>query len=249
MDRFEALPLPQKVVIIFIVLAAVAGGYYFMFVTDTLANIDLAKAKVVQHEKKAQTLAMYEDEAQFQALADEEKEIREQLEANKALLPEEDKIPQLITAIKRQADERGLYILKFKPHEREQDDYVARVPVDMSVQGSYPVLISFFEALAQPGMRMMTVSDIKLKFLPVEDFKQGKDTKTSLADKMLKKGGGGGGQSEDPADQLLAQLDDYKLALDRYEIKAEFTVNAYSYTGKPLSPEERKARKRGRRRR
>ena len=41
----------------------------------------------------------------------EEAELKEQLAANKALLPEDERMPNLITSIKRQADERGLKIL------------------------------------------------------------------------------------------------------------------------------------------
>lgn len=254
MDRFEALPLPQRVLIIFAVLAPAAGGLYFLVITDILEETAASRSRVVRAEQKAQTLKVFDDDSELNALIEEEREILEQLEANKALLPDEEKIPALITAIKRQADERGLKILKFRKGERDLDDYVAVIPVDMEVQGSYPVLISFLEALAQPGMRMMTVSDLTLDHLAVKKFMDDEGGYQKVLGrqktrKMTTSGAVEQGEGN-PSDIVIAKLDAYQAALNRYQIRAEFTVNAYSYTGQVLTPEQRQKRlKSGRNRR
>ena len=246
MGRFESLPLPQRAVIIFLVLAGAAGGYFFMFIEPIKEGIAAAQAKLVRTENTTQSLHPYEDEGKLKLLEEDTREIADKLEANKALLPSDEKIPSLITAIKRQADERGLKILKFKKHDRILDDYVAFVPVQMIVQASYPVVISFLEALAQPGMRMMTVTEIQLKSLPVDDFVDTGFGELSEAEKNYADAGVGGARrasaNTDPLTELIAKFESFENALERYQIRAKFVVNAYSYTGRLLTPEERVAR-------
>ena len=246
MDRFEALPLPQKVLIGFLVLALAGGGFYFVMIGDAEAAINAAQSRVRKAEQQIAQLKKYESGELLRALEAEEAELQEQLAANKALLPEEEKLPALITSIKRQADERGLKINLFKKKDRFPDDYVDIIPVEMEVEGSFPVVVSFFEALAQPGMRMMTVSGLDVEARDVKSIIDDKRLQDQTS--MIPGTGIGSGQVVDkkkmtPTEHFLHKLDTYDAAVDRMQVTSKFTVNAYSYTGKLLSAEERKKRK------
>lgn len=254
LERFESLPLPQQLVMLFLALAFVGGGYYFIIIGSIEARKSQARNTELQAEKRLQSLKRYEDDSQFKLLEQERKDVEDQLLANRALLPDDDKLPTLITRIKRQADERGLKILRFSRKDHILDDWVSAVPVEIAVEGSFPVIISFLEALAQPGMRMMTVADLKLMSQPIgrflDDDKAGAETDTVALGPLGLGGEGdsiggeesiGGGPSLSPALELLAKLDDFEDARDRYQMRALFTVNAYSYTGRPLSAAEKAA--------
>ena len=170
MEQFDSLPLPHKVLMIFLALASIAGIFYFVLIGDLETDIAQSQAKVRKTEKDSAQLKRYENEDLMASLEAEIEELNGQLAANKALLPEDEMIPSLITSIKRQADELGLKIVSFVKLERSKDDYVDVIPVKMEVEGSFPVVVSFFDALAQPGMRTMTVTDLSFKAVPVKDL-------------------------------------------------------------------------------
>ncbi|MCB9728761.1 MAG: type 4a pilus biogenesis protein PilO [Deltaproteobacteria bacterium] len=258
MDRFDALPSAQRALIFFLVVAGVAGALYFVLIDGAQAEITQAINATANFEKKAATLKKYEDDEPFNALVAQEEELKEQLAANKALLPEKEQIPALITSIKRQADERGLKIMKFDKKDRQPDDYVDIIPVKMEVEGAFPVVVSFFEALAQPGMRMMTVKDLELSAIPFR--KQSAN--------VLPGGGAAGderhikpGTRRDPTNTeadagdsvrssaVLSALDAYSRVIGNWKIEARFTVNAYSYSGKLLDDAERAKRDKTKKRR
>jgi len=248
MDRFEALPTPQKLLIGFLVFAVAGGLFYFLMISEAEAAVSAAKSKVRKFEQKVLQLKKYESGELSRTLQAEEAELQEQLAANKALLPEEEKLPALITSIKRQADERGLKINLFKKKKRYPEDYVDLIPVEMEVEGSFPVVVSFFDALAQPGMRMMTVSGLDMEALDVKSImdERRQDQQTS----MIPGTGFSSGKKVDkknmtPTEIFLDKLDTYEAAVDRMRIKAKFIVNAYSYTGKLLTAEQRKKLKSG----
>jgi Tfp pilus assembly protein PilO len=250
MERFEALPTPQKLLIGFLIIALAGGGFYFIMISDAEAAITGAKSRVRKSETQIAQLKKYESGELFRALEAEEAELQEQLAANKALLPEEEKLPALITSIKRQADERGLKIHLFKKRPRFPDDYVDIIPVEMEVEGSFPVVVSFFEALAQPGMRMMTVSGLDMESLDVKSIID--ERRVGEQTSMIPGTGISSGQKIDkknmtPTEHFLMKLDDYEAAVDRMRVKAKFTVNAYSYTGKLMTAAQRKKRKSGNR--
>ena len=253
MDRFEALPLPQKLLIGFLAVAIAGGGFYFLMISDAEAAIVAAKAKIRKAETQVAKLKKYESGELLRALEAEEAELQEQLAANKALLPEEEKVPALITSIKRQADERGLKINLFKREDKYAEDYVDLIPVAMEVEGSFPVVISFFEALAQPGMRMMTVSGLDIEALDVKSLMDERRAEQQ-SQRVTGAGFGIGSKVEEkksktPTELFLEKLDSYDAAVERMRVKAKFTVNAYSYTGKLLTAEQRKKRKSSKKRR
>ena len=249
MEKFNALPLPQKALITFVIMATLAGLFHFVLIGDIDGQMVAAQAEVKKTEKKVSELKQYENPELMQGLEEEITELKEQLAANKALLPEAEEIPTLITAIKRQADDLGLKIIRFQKGDRFKDDYVDIVPIPMSVEGSFPVVVSFFEALADPSMRMMTVSDLKLKSLPLPspgDVEVGFATVGAVDASPTQKAT----NTLSPVEALIKRLDDYESSLRHNQIAARFNVNAYTYTGELLTAEERekKNRKRARRR-
>lgn len=254
MDRFDALPTPQKVLIAFLAMAATAGLFYFLLISDVEARIGSAEQSVRQAQTKKAQLEKFGTGELQRALQAEEADLEEQLADNKALLPQEDKIPALITSIKRQADERGLKIEMFKKQERIPDDYVDIVPVAMEVTGTFPVVVSFFEALAQPGMRMMTVDGLELTAVSMnEQMREGPGRSYGGAgspppDWRTGRTRAGDDRNLSPAEKFLRKIELYERTADRMKVNASFTVNAYSYTGDLLTAEQREQirRRRGR---
>ena len=97
MEQFEALPLPHKVLMVFLALASIAGVFYFVLIGDLEEEIASSQAKVRKTEQSAAQLKRYENKELMAAVEAELAELKEQLAANKALLPEDEMIPSLIT--------------------------------------------------------------------------------------------------------------------------------------------------------
>ena len=61
MEQFEALPLPHKVLMVFLALASIAGVFYFVLIGDLEAEIASSQAKVRKTEQAAAQLKRYEN--------------------------------------------------------------------------------------------------------------------------------------------------------------------------------------------
>lgn len=241
MDRFNDLSTPAKILTVFVVMAVIAGGFYFLLISDVEAQITSAEAQRKAAEAEAAQLGQQTPASELERLKADEKELKERLERNKELLPRKEELPRLIASIKGKADELGLKILRFVKNDRQLEDYIAKIPVQMEVEATFPVLIAFFDALADEGMRMMTVTDIDLNILPIKRFipEQEKDNRRERRRNLTPDDVRRAAMAE-----LIARLDAYDAGLKRAKIAASFTVNAFSYTGKLLSAEERKKRAR-----
>ena len=95
---------------------------------------------------------------------------------------------------------------------------------------------------------MMTVSGLDMEALDVKSLMDERRVEEQTS--MIPGTGIGTGQKVDkknmtPTEHFLMKLDNYEAAVDRMRVKAKFTVNAYSYTGKLLTAEQRKKRKSG----
>ncbi len=86
MEQFEALPLPHKVLMVFLGLASIAGVFYFVLIGDLEEEIAASQAKVRKTEQAAAQLKRYENKDLMASLEAELSELKEQLAANKALL-------------------------------------------------------------------------------------------------------------------------------------------------------------------
>lgn len=247
MDKLNALPVQAKALVVLAVLGVIFGVFYFLVLPDAEAQVRSAQSKNKQAQVKIAKLRTYGDASRLQKLEAEEKKLRERLEANKAMLPSDERMADLTEELAQQADERGLVVLESSKGEIVPEDYVKRIPVDMHVQGTLPALISFLDALAQPGMRLMTVTDLELKARAIKDFMP---DLPKMARSMRF------GRNARPEDiqratiqNQIALLDAYDVASKRATIDARFTVNAYSYTGKLAPPVDKKHRRKRRRRR
>jgi Tfp pilus assembly protein PilO len=241
MDRFEALGRPQKILVAFVLMALVGGGFYFLLITDAEAEIMAAQSRAGKAEAKLAQLKKYESGELMKALKKEEEKLHEELKANMELLPENEEIPQLISSIKRQADELDLKIILFKKGERYPEDYVDVIPLEMQVEGAFPVVISFFEAIAEPGMRMMTLSDIKfvgLSLNEVLDIEEAAIAETKITQGIIQgadRGGSAKKNKDSAVERFLKKIDSYEAAAKKMRVAATFTINAYSYSGELVS--------------
>jgi type IV pilus assembly protein PilO len=87
------------------------------------------------------------------------KDLEVKLKMALAQLPEKKEIPDLLNNISNLARDAGLEVSLFKPREENMKEFYAEVPVQISVQGAYHQVASFFDEVG--GLpRIVNISQI-----------------------------------------------------------------------------------------
>ena len=83
-------------------------------------------------------------------------------------LPNKKEIPDLLESISNLARDAGLDVSLFKPKGEVMQEFYAEVPVEMSVEGSFHQIASFFDEIGQLP-RIVNVNQIALRDPKVTD--------------------------------------------------------------------------------
>ena len=158
-DTILKLPKIQRIGILVVILAALAGVYYLLVYTNHSENLKNERAL---ETKKQQEL--HEQEAVLADLPRFKKEAAEmKMKRQEALaqLPERKDIDKLLKDISFYALESGLEILLFKPQVEIRKNFYAEIPVDVKLSGTYHNLATFFDKIANFS-RIVKITEIHI---------------------------------------------------------------------------------------
>jgi Tfp pilus assembly protein PilO len=166
--------------------------------------------------------------------------LKPRLKNYKAQMPTEEEFGELIKTLKQLADKKGLDIRRIQRLDAQKDDYVSFTPISIVAEASFPVLVKFLTEISREGSRIITLHELTIRSQGLKDYMpKGIFTQTV--------GAGANKMTDDQKKQaLIRQLDAYEYAARKARLEVEFTLHAYTYTGKPLSEDERKKRKKRR---
>ncbi len=159
-DKIIKLPVQQKVGIVILLVALLAGGYYY--------GIHKSLQSTLQQKNKKLTKLNADYSEQKNILANRERFKKEYNELQKKfanalkLLPNSSEIPKLLTNISELAHTAGLEILLFQPMPELAKNFYAEIPVKMEVKGRYHDLAIFFDKVSKLN-RIVNISDIAIK--------------------------------------------------------------------------------------
>ena len=242
MDRFQAIPLQQKLLAAVVALLLLAGGVYFLGISPLEDGIGGIKAKHNKLAQEHQKLAQYKQKEKLAKLQEEEEAEIAKIDENKNLLPTEDQLPEFIQSIKSDADVAGLEILRFELGERELEDYYSRIPVKIKVVGTSLQLITFLKTLAAPNKRIVNIADLNIKKLSSDLSKMRAflgETDEVRALRSIRPD-----RTLTPQEERAYKIAEYEAASKLSLINASFTAYAFSYTGQPAPTGNKKKRKR-----
>ena len=147
LEKALNLPTYQRVLIVLLIMAALAAGFYFMFYqpqlerhTSLIEERDAAAVQLRKNQKIAGNLAVYKAEYE---------KMQVKLDEALAELPLEREIPKLLTRVGDLAKEKGLEVLRFKPSGEVTKGFYAEVPVELKLSGSYHQAGAFFDAVSK----------------------------------------------------------------------------------------------------
>lgn len=160
-DRFNAVPLTNKLIVLFMVMILLAAGYVIglhLPMNDEIADLQATAVELAEQKRDLQDV--HEQQAQVEHKIEE---LQDELMRAEDKLPESAEIPGLLERIYRDAEMQGLIIETFQRHpERpaEGADYV-EIPVEMELVGTFDEIADFFAEVGQRG-RIINIGDIEL---------------------------------------------------------------------------------------
>lgn len=164
-DRFQKIPPRQKVAIGILLAALVVGAYYALFYSSLLdekASLEQRLVALTEEKRK------YENQKQeYLQIRSEIGRLLDRQKENQRILPSKDEIASLLDDIHAQAELSGLSMQSFEPKPEAPQQYHVKIPVGMSVTGTFHGLAKFFSNVGQLK-RIVNVEDVVIGTPKVE---------------------------------------------------------------------------------
>ena len=145
-NNLGSLPLPIKAIFILVICVAVIGlGFYF----DTRTQLTVLEGVQAQETELKSTFESTQRQASSllplkKQLAEIEDAIGDQLK----LLPSKTEIEALLVDISQAGLAAGLEFRLFKPQPEQKTEFIATLPIQISVTGTYHEMGEFISAVA-----------------------------------------------------------------------------------------------------
>jgi type IV pilus assembly protein PilO len=158
-DSVLKLSTPKKALILVAILGVMAGLYYHSFFSPRQEELKVLKGdlnKLVEELNKSR--AITRDHQKFkEQIAKLDEELRNAL----AQLPNEKEVPEILKNITSLGKESNLEFTLFRPKAEEPQQFYAKVPIELTVLGSYHNTGIFFDKVSKLP-RIINVVDFNI---------------------------------------------------------------------------------------
>lgn len=149
----------QRVGLIVGVAVLITVAAYFMVFKTMQTDNDSAQQKLNERLAKNDELKKYEPktrelEAQIAGL-------RQQLEVQKTIVPDEKEAPQFIHIMQNSASQSGVEIRRFTPKPVLTREFYTEVPFEVDLDGTYYQVLDFFNRVAKL-QRIVNVDNLQM---------------------------------------------------------------------------------------
>ena len=143
-----------------IILAVIAGLYAYLFYLPASAEIEKKKVDMGKLETQLRELrTVAENMKRFQA---DSARLREEVELAIAQLPTSKEIPSLLANISNLGKEAGLEFILFRPAPEVTQEFLALIPVEIKVKGTYTDVAIFFDRVSKMP-RIVNISGVSME--------------------------------------------------------------------------------------
>jgi len=159
MDSVLKLPTPKKVVILVAILGVVSGLYFHSFFNPRQEELNLLKSdlnKLVKELNESKIITR-----DHQKFKEQVAKLNEELTKALTQLPNEKEIPEILKNITSLGKESNLEFTLFRPKAEEPQQFYAKVPIELTVLGSYHNTGIFFDKVSKLP-RIINVVDFNM---------------------------------------------------------------------------------------
>ncbi len=158
-DKFLAVPTSQKVVLLVVLMALIGAGWYFLMFEEVSTNIAKeAKRTPALNKSLSEEQEIEKNLVKYQEEIEQLKKVRDEMRDR---LPDSAEIADLLQKIHGQAKIVGLEIARFERGDTVLEQTYARIPVRMTLKGSFNQVSTFFYYLGKLT-RIVNVENIEL---------------------------------------------------------------------------------------
>ena len=162
MDQLKNLKPEHKLLLSILALGLVAGLYYFLVIMDLEEQTNTTKGRINQLTMEKNNFRDSKGSIETERLKEKYAQVLRQIEENKKVLPEEQRMAEFIHSLETDAEESGVVILSYEPGKPvSSDKFYDELPVDMKVRGTYVQLVRFLKLMAEPKKRLANVRDLQ----------------------------------------------------------------------------------------
>jgi len=243
MDKFMALPFPQRVAAIVGFAVLVAVGTYFGLISPELDRANSARGNLARLAKEVAELQQLASHEEQEALEAKKAQLIEKDKDNRKMLPSDDEVPNFIDSVQADAKRIGLLVRRFERQEKEFEDLYAAIPIKIEMDGTYLQLVEFLRMLAGPERRIMNVRDLVIERVPDDtnalrkQIEANEPVDINLDPKVAAVRRN---EAQTPEAILKDRIKVAKLAREQPFIKARFTAYTFTWTGKPAPNDPKK---------
>jgi Tfp pilus assembly protein PilO len=228
LDKFLELPLPQRLLVVGVIMAIMGGASYYFLISKVSDDISAQARKYKGLMADYGKLKEYDSDEFKQQMEKQRTEAERRSAAYSKMLPREEELPDLITSIKTDADNAGLVLAKFEPVKKREDGEGYRaMSFRVDIAGTYAQFLTFLQSLAAPSKRLINVKNLGLDIAATATLE-----KTAgdvgllriLNDREKERG-------LTPNEKYVKTILLFDEIAKRVFLKASFTAVAYVYTG------------------
>ncbi len=159
-EKVGLLTRLQRLLIFAAAILLLVGGFFYFSYYPKMKQIDtLSSTKKSLEQKLSVTKAKAKKLEEYRARM---KKAEEDFLIAKAVLPETNEIPALLSSISQSGQDAGLEFLLFQPKPEVKKDFYAEIPVSIKVAGTYHNVASFFDNVSRL-YRIVNIQDVQMK--------------------------------------------------------------------------------------
>ena len=158
-DSVLNLPTSKKIFILVVLLCVVTGSYFFLFFMPRNEELQMQKEELSKQIKELnETKTIAQDLEKFKKQI---AQLNEELKSALTQLPNEKEIPEILKNISSLGKESNLEFTLFRPKPEEPQQFYAKVPIELTVLGSYHNTGTFFDKVGKLP-RIINVVDFNM---------------------------------------------------------------------------------------
>jgi type IV pilus assembly protein PilO len=165
MDSILKLSTSKKILILVVILCVITGVYYTSVFSPQQQELNAMKkelSKLVEEVEKSKAISR--DLEKYKAQVEQ---MNKELAVALTQLPTEKEIPEILRNISSLGKESQLEFTLFRPKPEEPQPYYAKVPIELSIVGSYHNTGAFFDKVSKQP-RIINVVDFNMTKLNVK---------------------------------------------------------------------------------
>ncbi len=159
MDSILKLSTSKKILILVVILCVITGVYYTSVFSPQQQELNAMKkelSKLVEEVEKSKAISR--DLEKYKAQVEQ---MNKELAVALTQLPTEKEIPEILRNISSLGKESQLEFTLFRPKPDEPQQYYAKVPIELSIVGSYHNTGTFFDKVSKQP-RIINVVDFNM---------------------------------------------------------------------------------------